>query len=632
MRMEKRFVIICFVAICLFFVCCANDEKMIEFEILDKAKERIVIPEEIYEDLSLPTEIEIDSNKVVIRYNTNDEVLGSDGLIHPYSESDGEVEISIDMQCGKANLNYIVNAKVLSMKKICEKAKESVIIPSLVDDDLILPSNIGNVRCKWESSNINLISKEGVVAFVSENKDVKLSCTFLYRTDDDSYKITEEYNVIVKPWNASKRFDLVEKMIDIPSSTVSDILLPREFNYNVICNWTTSDEEVINKVGNVNRTDSEKIVTLTAKLSCNDTGENKELTFEVKVLKAIVVEGEMNFYKHILVNRAKDLDLSQSTGLKLNSSTNRIELDDEALTGVYESNIYNTLDFYRIVGSFSCITSEKATAELEYSIKVDGTWSKYLSYGQFGLGRLNVYYNQTDKDAMIDTDMIVPLNNKVGTAFKYRITLRRDSLTVSSPALSLIGTTIFMNDYNYSVDTSNLPDSVDWDVPKLNQNIVPKIGNVICSATTTTMLLKYAGYDFSDKGYEYEHEFMAKMVADTGHNNPTYGNWSYNMMAAGGFGANAYVGKYYSWDEIRYHLANYGPLGASIGGNFGRYTTQGHLIVLRGYRIENGKTTVICNDPNIDEVYYEVSLETFLNCMGSVVYIMEFDKEIINFK
>lgn len=339
----------------------------------------------------------------------------------------------------------------------------------------------------------------------------------------------------------------------------------------------------------------------------------------------------MKFNKHILVNRAKDLKVSNN--LEYDESIKRIVLSNNALIGFYESCEIETLDFYRIVGSFSCVTSKNATCELEYSIKVNGIWSKYLSYGQFGLGRENVYYDQTDEYAMIDTDMVIPLNNLVGTAFKYRITLRRDSVDTVSPKLSLVATTIFMKDYKYPIDTSNLPNFVDWDVPKLNQNVVPVIGNCICSATTTAMLLKFAGFDFSNKGYLYEHEYMANIVADTGHNNPTYGNWSYNMMAAGGYGINAYVGKYYSWDEIRYHLANYGPIGVSIGGDFGRYKTEGHLIVVRGYKIEEDKTIVICNDPNIDEVYYEVSLEIFLRCLGSVVYIMEFNnQEIINYR
>ena len=304
----------------------------------------------------------------------------------------------------------------------------------------------------------------------------------------------------------------------------------------------------------------------------------------------------------------------------------KVKLASGALVGTYDSKVWETLEFRRVVGSFSCITSEKATCELEISIRVKGTWSKYFTYGEFGLGRNNLYYNQTDTLSYMDTDMIEPNSGLAGDGVKYRITLRRETSDTPSPELSLVGLALFLNNYTYAVDTTNLPDFIDWDVPRLYQNDVPGIGNVICSATTTCMLLKFAGFDFSDKGYKYEHEYMASIVADRGHNNPTYGNWSYNMMAAGGYGVNAYVGKMYSWDEIRYHLANVGPIGCSISGNFGLYTTGGHLIVIRGYKIENGATTVICNDPNVKGTYYEVTLDMFLRCWGSVVYIIEYDK------
>ena len=51
--------------------------------------------------------------------------------------------------------------------------------------------------------------------------------------------------------------------------------------------------------------------------------------------------------------------------------------------------------------------------------------------GEFGLGRNNLYYNQTDTDAMIDTDMVIPLHNKEADGLKYRLTLRFCFLTSS---------------------------------------------------------------------------------------------------------------------------------------------------------------------------------------------------------
>ena len=111
---------------------------------------------------------------------------------------------------------------------------------------------------------------------------------------------------------------------------------------------------------------------------------------------------------------------------------------------------------------------------------------------------------------------------------------------------------------------TGLPSQADWDLPKLYQHDVRSVGGVICSPTTTTMLLKYRGLDFSEqaKTYKnasswgvYEHGYIASLAADPGHNSPTYGNWTYNMAVAGAFGRKALVVRMYSWEELKYYLA-----------------------------------------------------------------------------
>ena len=591
----------------------------------DAVIEMIDIPTEIYEDLELQDSLLYNGKRYDLTYEMDDDSLTSDGEINPDLDNDTIVNIVVSISDGSEikKIEY-KDHKVMSMKNIVSNAISKVDIPLIVNKDLSFLSSIGNVRVRWSTSNADVIGRNGACSYVSSDTNVSITATFSIKNDFDvSYSTSEVFGVLVRRWDPETRYEKVMDRIVVPDTAIYDINLISKLDYDVDCIWESSDEETISKIGRVNRSDSDKEVTLKLTMCCSDSSEKKELTYNVKVLKYETREGEMNFNKHVLINRANELNTDKMNNLKYNGE--KIVLEDNALIGTYESEVYNTLEFRRVVGSFSCITSEKATCELAISIKVDGEWSKYFSYGEFGLGRNNLYYNQTDTKSYMDTDMIEPKSGYRGNGVKYRITLRRDSLSTKSPELSLVALALFIVDYNYVVDTSNLPNSVDWDLPKLYQHDVPGIGGVICSATTTTMLLKFAGYDFSDKGYEYEHQYMANMVADRGHNNPTYGNWSYNMMAAGAFGINAYVGKMYSWDEIRYYLANNGPIGVSIGGNFGIYSTDGHLLVLRGYRIENGETTVICNDPNVKGVYYEVSLEIFLRCWGSVVYIMEFD-------
>lgn len=618
----KFLIVISFLLILL--VGCNDNNKNDNIDGFDKVSEMIDIPSEVYDDLELKYSFIYEGTLYSLSYVMDNDALSSDGEINPDLEEDTSVNVKVSISDGESFKNFDYNCKVMSMKKIVSNAISKVGIPSVVNDDLSFVSSIGKVKVRWSTSNVDVIGRNGACSYVSVDTQVKITATFTVKDSfDNSYSEVKEFDVMVTRWAPETRYEKVLDKIIVPDTVIYDISLIKNLDYDVDCVWESSDVNAISNIGKVNRSDSDKEVTLKLTMCCSDSSEKKELTYNVKVLKYETVEGEMNFNKHVLINRANELNTSKMTNLKYNGE--KVVLEDNALTGTYESEVYNTLEFRRVVGSFSCITNENATCELSISIKVDGEWSKYFTYGEFGLGRNNLYYNQTDTKSYMDTDMIEPKSGYRGNGVKYRITLKRDSLSTKSPELSLVALALFIIDYNYVVDTSNLPDSVDWDLPKLYQHDVPGIGGVICSATTTTMLLKFAGYDFSDKGYEYEHQYMANMVADRGHNNPTYGNWSYNMMAAGAFGINAYVGKMYSWDEIRYYLANNGPIGVSIGGNFGIYSTDGHLLVIRGYRIENGETTVICNDPNVKGVYYEVSLEIFLRCWGSVVYIMEFD-------
>ena len=89
------------------------------------------------------------------------------------------------------------------------------------------------------------------------------------------------------------------------------------------------------------------------------------------------------------------------------------------------------------------------------------------------------------------------------------------------------------------------------------------------------------------------------------------------------YGEKSYVKRVYSWEELQYHLVHVGPVALSIKGNTGKYHTDGHLLVVRGYDMSNGKNVVICNDPNLPEVKYEYPLSVFLQFTRNVIYVVE---------
>lgn len=305
-----------------------------------------------------------------------------------------------------------------------------------------------------------------------------------------------------------------------------------------------------------------------------------------------------------------------------------ILLNDNAKEGFIESKKITTESFDKLVCSWAAITSKVQTVEVMIKVRVDNNWSKYLSYGIWGLGRENYYYNDEDDDVEIYVDEVLIKNKKRADGIQYKVILRKDD--EKSPILRNVCVMMNTIDKVYEGTCSDLPYIVEYAVPRLNQNIVPIIGNEMCSATTTAMLLKFYGFDFKEYDKEFEHRYVASLVADPGHNSPTFGNWAFNTAVMASFGLKSYVAAMASWEELKHHLAKVGPVGASIKGDTGLYKTGGHLLVVIGYKEVDGKTYVICNDPNINSrfkeglfVRYEYPLETFMNFWRKVAYIVQ---------
>ena len=579
-------------------------------EISKEMLSKIELPLVVDADLELMTEVEAQGEKATLKYTFSSEVIDSTGKVTFYEEDESEVDCTVEFELeGVKYTKEIKGIKVLSIMGIAEKFLESLNIPEETNENINLPTEYKNMEISWSTSNKYIINDKGVVAFVEEDSEVTLYVTCVITYDDEEYFYDDKYVITVKPYSDEKRVASAYQKLNIPSETQNNLSLTKTIEYGVSCEWTSSNEDVLSPNGYVNPQNVDTLVTLTVVLSYGNAKET--YTFDVVVKKVDLDGCDELFYMHNLVEYAEDLDSSKMHNLVL--VNNRLELAEGATEGYYESKTFKTRNFDYAVGSYSCTSGTDHTAELEISVKVDGAWSKYFSYGVFGNGKENLYYDTKDTKVYLNTDMITLNSGYYGEGIKYRITLRRNTTSSPSPKLLLVAIALSMDNYSYVVDDSDLPKEFDnASTPKLYQHDVPGIGGSICSATTTTMLLMNRGYDFSNKGYAYPHQYMASIVADRGHNNPTYGNWSYNMIAAGGFGAEAYVAKMYSWEELKWYLVNVGPCGASIAGNFGIYTTGGHLIVVRGYREEANGTVVICNDPNVKGVYYEVSKEIFM--------------------
>lgn len=328
------------------------------------------------------------------------------------------------------------------------------------------------------------------------------------------------------------------------------------------------------------------------------------------------------FLNHNLIDRIDELKGYELSNLEVKDG--KLVVIDKSKEGYVLSPVFTTREFSKLTGSWCSTTENKSLVEFTISVFVGEEQSKFFSYGKWALYGENLYYDQDDEKVYMSVDEVICKKGYVGTGFQYKVILEKDA------ELSLVCVALKLDNYEYKVNADFLPCICEYDVPRLNQNMVPVIGHEMCSATTTAMLLKFKGMSFKEYDEEFEHRYVASLVADRGHNAPTFGNWVYNTIVMGAFGYNAYVARMYSWEELKLHLAKVGPVGASIKGDTGVYKTGGHLLVVVGYKEVDGKVYVICNDPNINErfgegvfVRYEFPLETFMNFWRGVAYIIE---------
>ena len=602
-----------------------QEDKKQEFaEFISKCDALLIDGTTISNDIDFVTSVTVDEVLVTISYSSsNQTVLSNQGKVTLPIEEDEKVTVTMQYSFYKEDGTLhesdqkVVEFTVVSVNTLLGNIAKTIEVPSYINDDVKLPNEIEDIEVEWSSNN-KCLSSAGKYKYVSNDTNVVLTATLIYEYEGETIFFDKEFEVVVGPYEDSKCVELVAAKVTMPSE-FSGITLPyvTENDYDATITWSSTDPNVDANGKLINLT-GDKTVKVTAKIT---KGEAEEiLNFDVLV----------KYYK---TNHMFVLEVSDFEGTYENTevSNGKLVLKAGQTEGTFISEEYAVRDFTELVGSWNALTNTKATCEYAISVKSNGVWSKYFTYGDWGLGKTNYYSNQDDTYVKMNTDEILMKNSNVGTAVKFKVTLRRDAAATESPKLARIAMTFLYKNYSYYVDASKLPASADYVVPRLYQYDVPTIGGSICSPTTTSMLLKYHGVDLSSS-YQYEHQYMANLVADPGHNNPTYGNWSYNMAAAGAFGRKAYVMKMYSWEELQQYLAYNGPVGASIKGTFPgikedgssySYTTGGHLICVRGYRIENGKTTVIINDPAVKGTYYEVSLTTFMNCWRDTVYIVE---------
>lgn len=586
-------------------------------ETSNKLLNTLDIPSTISTNFNLPKYITYDGTNYFITWKSNNpDVLSNSGLITKNTK-----DISVEMECSLLfrNTKYskTFTITVLSFDTTnMSNYLNFLDIEKEYDSDISLPlsyndgNNIYNIS--WQSSNISIVSNDGKITQTLEDNTINLTAIMTI----DNVQIEKTYTVIIKKADKNVIFSNIINVIHIPAIIRSSITLPTQFFNDLTGEWISSDSSFLSNEGQLkyNQLDI-KNITLTLKI--NIKGETMTHEFPT------IIANQNHFFMLS--------DFSKGTLDNLFIDNNGyVQLNNESAVGTYISEDYESKDFTDAVATWCAISSTKATCELLVRFLVNNTWSQYISYGQWGLGLNNKSIDQTKDLIKLNDDEIVVLNNKVATGFSFKIILKRNSINDQSPILKRITLALNLVDKTYNFDNSLLQKEVHYDVPTLYQHDVPSIGNIICSATSSTMLLEYKKHVFNNID-TLPHRYIASIVKDYGNN--IYGNWVYNCVGMSAFGEISYVKRYVNINEFLYELQTIGPMAASIKGTVkyitqesnisGSYTTNGHLLVVTGFEISESNTYIYINDPNVKGVKIKLLLEDFINVWRNVAYVIE---------
>ena len=595
-----------FVFIFLLSGCTINEEE--KLKTLQDLADEIVIPETIDEDITLLSSYDLNGDNVIAIWTSDKtNVLTDEGVITRGIENQ-EVKLTL-LLSGKDTFSKIYTVTVLGIGEAAfiNNAIDTLVIPSVTKVNITLPNYIyfenKNLKISWNSKNSNIIDKNGVVGLISTDANTTLTLSITYGSET----VTRDFNIKVIALTRAEQTAYIFNSPMVPKMVDHSVTLSTDFPFGITGTWASDTPDLMTNEGILLRDVNRQEVNLTLTLSNNET---RTYTLEIINNNHMIIDRDFN---------------GEKTNVEINND-GKLTLVNDAVEGTYVSSIFETYPFQEAVVSWAATSSTTATNEVFIRAQVDGVWSDYISYGRWGLGLNNTSPNYSNDLIKKSADEIIVQNNKSADAMQLKIILRRNASTNESPLVTLLATTINIGGgYYHEVDTSTLRKDVDYDVPKLNQNKVPGIGGIICSPTSSTMLMMFKGHTFPGT---HPHEYFAGLVQVDPANNGIFGNWVYNTVGMSAYGETSYVRRMYSYEELLDHLDNVGPVAASVRGTMigeiGKtWTTNGHLIVVRGYYYKGDQLYIRANDPNMVDVYEEYTIENFLKVWRNIVYVIE---------
>lgn len=290
--------------------------------------------------------------------------------------------------------------------------------------------------------------------------------------------------------------------------------------------------------------------------------------------------------------------------------------------GYYITKTLHLSPFDRIVPSWNAYTPEGTYIIVNIQFRVNDIWSDWLSMGEWGFYHDSKSNSQSVLLGHTNIDTTFVKSPSLADALRIKVELYGNGQV--TPILHQITATTFTKKYEPTIPVFQ---SESWRkelaVPCRSQMVENKtVASRICSPTSLAMVLEYYGID-------YPTSEIYNVVFD--HQENIFGNWPFNTAVAGHLGLEAYVDYYFTIDQIKEKIAQDIPIICSIKFKRGQLTgapinsTNGHLLVVRGFSNHDGQEYVIVNDPAAttnEDVRREYRIEEFIKAWKGWVYVI----------
>lgn len=308
-----------------------------------------------------------------------------------------------------------------------------------------------------------------------------------------------------------------------------------------------------------------------------------------------------------------DLSKNQFSNLTMNGDFVELQRGEE---GYLETPVIETEQFTELTPSWNSRTDKESFIEYFIKLRVEDSWTPYVSYGIWSTDGNNIGVGNYYKDNIIKAtdDRIFVLDNKHGDAVQIKVVLKGKYPRLKLIAFSTDGGEDEPLEGNYLRTLEN--------VPQISQLASGhKDAHVICSPTSMTMALKYHG-----KNVDLDQ--VTRGTLDSG--NQAYGNWPQNVAFAGEQGMRAYTKKCKSINSVKNLIAKGTPVVASVcmkekemlDGAISAFPS-GHLMVVVGFDIKDDIEYIVVNDPaanSNEEVRKYYKLDQWINVWRHYIY------------